>query len=836
MSKAKEISVLKASNLLVLFLFFFGIIISFVGLIFSIEFMVVDPSKQIIKPVETYQEQVRMLGRQKNLLTVAPYKIELYKSVVSTEKYLLAVPVVILSMIMVWIMGISRTIMVNDLLSRIKQVRRVILQERQRKKDTLLQLEKMEEHFHGIHEQLTEGFLVINKDERFHHLNRIAVQFLAKWNKTPKSVRHYLQQPVEAFISDYHTSGLSLCVQDAISKKLSWQKELNFENIQRWIQVRVYPTGADTAYVYMRDITADKTPENLRKMGDSIMTSLSETSPFAIAVMDRQWNYLMVTKQWKKAFSLKEDNLVGYNHKSILPKFPGKWPALEGQLVEGKTVRSEGSLLQVNAKDELVEWEISPWGTGDKIQGFVMYASIITDLHHDKEKIEQQREREHKLAYHDILTGLPNRQLFYDRLTMALAHAYRNLGKVGLLFLDLDGFKGINDTLGHDVGDMLLKEVAVRLKKCVRDTDTVARLGGDEFTVILNGVTSEEDAAHIAEKIIKNINEVFKLGEHDVYVSTSIGISMYPVDGSTSSDLMKKADTAMYWSKESGKNQANFYTIELDGQRLENTGNKSDISKKPENLSQRELESHIRTALQKEEMEVYLQPVMNLNSRSVQSVESLVRWNHPQVGLLQPRQFLTIAENTGMILPIGEFILESIAKKAKKWQELSREEIKFSMNLSMRQLQDENLTQRVERIFKKNNIPASWLILEVSEKLIVDADESILNTLRQLSEKGFLIYVDDLGESYTSLQQLEGISIAGFKVQSQIVQNAMNSNEDKNTLVSLHKLAEKMEVNIIAKGVETEDLLVFLKNVGIQNVQGFVLGKPNKPEKITELF
>jgi EAL domain-containing protein (putative c-di-GMP-specific phosphodiesterase class I) len=349
-------------------------------------------------------------------------------------------------------------------------------------------------------------------------------------------------------------------------------------------------------------------------------------------------------------------------------------------------------------------------------------------------------------------------------------------------------------------------------------------------------VTSEEDAAHIAEKIIKNINEVFKLGEHDVYVSTSIGISMYPVDGSTSSDLMKKADTAMYWSKESGKNQANFYTIELDGQRLENTGNKSDISKKPENLSQRELESHIRTALQKEEMEVYLQPVMNLNSRSVQSVESLVRWNHPQVGLLQPRQFLTIAENTGMILPIGEFILESIAKKAKKWQELSREEIKFSMNLSMRQLQDENLTQRVERIFKKNNIPASWLILEVSEKLIVDADESILNTLRQLSEKGFLIYVDDLGESYTSLQQLEGISIAGFKVQSQIVQNAMNSNEDKNTLVSLHKLAEKMEVNIIAKGVETEDLLVFLKNVGIQNVQGFVLGKPNKPEKITELF
>ena len=836
MSKVKEVSVRKASGFMLALFFVIGIIVSIAGLVTSIEVALVNPTQVQKLAVEDYHLQLDRLT-DKNILSKAYVKYDLYMKILSQDKSFLSIPVFIFSVFLVWIMAFSRRIMVKDLIDRVEQGRRVILQERQRKKDALMQLEKSEDHLNQMHDQLTEGFMVINKDERFHHLNRVAVQFLAKWNKTPKSLRHYSQQPVEAFIPDYHASGLSLCVQDAISKKLTWQKELHFESINRWIQVRVYPTGGDTAYVYMRDITADKTPENLRKMSDAMVSSLSESSPFAIAIMDRQWNYLMVTKQWKEAFMMKGETLVGQNHKALLPRLPGKWPALEGQLVEGKVVRSEGMPFHLNGKDEMVQWELSPWGVGDKIQGFVMYATIITELHHDKEKIEQQREREHKLAYHDILTGLPNRQLFYDRLTMSLAHAYRNLGKVALFFLDLDGFKGINDNLGHDIGDMLLKEVATRLKACVRDTDTIARLGGDEFTVILNGVNSEEDAMHVAQKIIKSINEVFKLGNHDVYVSTSIGISMYPTDGSTSAELMKKADTAMYWSKEGGKNQANFYTDEKNAQAEAGELHKPEsVDANGTGVTQRELESHIRTALQKDEIEVFLQPVMNLKTKTVKSVESLVRWKHPQAGLLQPRQFLSIAENTGMILPIGEFVLGTIATRAKKWQEMSSDKVVFSMNLSPRQLKDESLVKRVVKAFEHGNIPASSVALELPESMIVDADESMVEKLKQLSNQGFLIYIDDMGAGHTSLQQLGDIPLSGFKVSNAIVQSAMNSNEDKNTLLSLAKLADKLNIDLIAKGVETEDQIRFLQNIGIENVQGFALGKPNRPEKIAELF
>lgn len=835
MSKLKEIAIQKASNLLVICLFFFGVLLSVATMIIATEYILIDPPKNLIKVVYAYDEQVRLLGKQRNFLTELPAKIDLHKKVLSSEKYLLTIPVVVLSLVMVWIMGISRSIMVNDLLERVKQGRRVTLQERQRKKDALFQLEKSEEHLNQMHEQLTEGFFVINRDERFHHLNRVAIQFLAKWNKTPKSLKYYLQQPIEAFITDYHTSGLSLCVQDAITKKISWQKELNFESLNRWVQVRVYPTGGDTAYVYLKDITAEKTPEQVKKMNDQMITSLSETSPFPMAIMDRQWNYVMVTKSWKETFLLQDEKLIGFNHKAIMPRLPGKWAAVEKQLLESKTVRSERMDYQLNGKNEILSWELAPWGVGEQVQGFVMYASIITDFDHDKEKLEQQREREHKLAYHDILTGLPNRQLFYDRLTMALAHAYRNLGKVSLFFLDLDGFKGINDNLGHDIGDMLLKEVATRLKKCVRDTDTVARLGGDEFTVILNGIASEEDAMHVAGKIIKSINEVFKLGGHDVYVSTSIGISMYPLDGSTSAELMKKADTAMYWSKEGGKNQANFFTKELNGDHIAQPADEFE-GDTPENITQRELESHIRTALQKEEIEVHLQPVVNLQNNRVTGLESLVRWQHPQAGLLQPKQFLGIAENTGMILPIGEYILKTMAMKAKQWQSLSKEEVKFSMNLSLRQLKDESLLKRIVHTFKDIKIPTSWFVLEVSEKIVADADTDVLERLKAISNQGFSIYVDDIGESYSSLQQLEGVNIKGFKVKSSIVQGAMNSNEDKNVLLSLKKMADKLGAEFIAKGIETEDQASFVQNIGIQNVQGFAIAKPTKPEKILELL
>ena len=307
---------------------------------------------------------------------------------------------------------------------------------------------------------------------------------------------------------------------------------------------------------------------------------------------------------------------------------------------------------------------------------------------------------------------------------------------------------------------------------------------------------------------------------------------MYPLDGSTSTDLMKKADTAMYWSKEGGKNQANFYTKDQNDAHAEESGEVV----QSEGVSQRDLESHIRTALQKNEIEAYLQPVMNLENNSVSSMEALVRWQHPEAGLLQPRKFLNIAENTGMILPIGEFVLTSIAQKAEKWKSLSTEEVKFSMNLSARQLKDESLVKRVVNTFDHIKLPAHWFILEIAENLLLDADDEVIKRIKLLSQKGFLIYIDNLGEGYSSFKQLEDLKISGLKVKKEIVQGAMNSNEDKNVLLSLKALADKIGAEIIAKGVETEDHIKFVKNLGITKVQGFAVAKPNKPEKIESLL
>ncbi|MFT7145001.1 MAG: PAS domain-containing protein [bacterium] len=323
MSKMHESTVEKKSNPITLFLFMFGVIVSFLALVISIEIILLDPPGVLIDDLQQYHKQYTSLEAPKGRLDVLTLKIELYKAVVSQHLTLLAIPVTILSLVMTLIMGLSRKAMVGDLLERINQHRRVLSQERKRKKDALIQLEKSEDHLHQIHEQLTEAFLVINKDERFHHANRVAVHLLSKWNRTPKSVRHYLEQPVEAFIPDYHTCGLGLCVQDAISKKISWQKELYLETIDTWLQVRVYPTGGEFAYVYMRDISDEKKPDQLKRLGENIVGAIAETSPSAIAILDRQWNYIVVSKQWREDFNLLDKDLIGKNHKAIMPRLPG---------------------------------------------------------------------------------------------------------------------------------------------------------------------------------------------------------------------------------------------------------------------------------------------------------------------------------------------------------------------------------------------------------------------------------------------------------------------------------------------------------------------------------
>lgn len=820
--------------------FFAGVLLSVLSIVGALQVVYVTPPLEVKSIVNNYHSTLAIMSAEgASFEVMLNFKIAVSKLVLSSLWYLWLLPITFMVITVMTVLSLNYRSVAVTLIDKVKQYRYMYTQERQRKKHALAELERSEEHLYKVHEQLSEAFIVLNKDERVVHGNRLAIQYLAKWSKGSRNIKSYRGQLLETYVPGYLISGLSVSVRDAINKKLTWQKEIHLEALDTWLDVRIYPSADDGAYIYFRDITDSKLGAGLAGgQSDVVLKNITENAPMPIAIVDRQWNYLVVSNNWKETFAETGEDIIGQNHRAILPNFPGRWQALEKELLQGRSVKANEMALQLGGREEWLSWEIRPWEIDGKIQGYMIFANVITDIRGAQERSEEQRERERKLAYHDILTGLPNRQLFYDRLSMALAHAYRHLGKVSLFFLDLDGFKGINDNLGHDVGDMLLQETAERLKQCVRDTDTVARLGGDEFTVILNGISDEKDAALVADKIIKSINKVFLLSGHEVHVSTSIGISLYPSDGTTVNELIKKADTAMYWSKEGGKNQ---YTFHSSGSAdLNETPSQAIAAAKAEEgeqLTQRELEGQIRIAQQKGEMEIYFQPQYNAEENKVIGMESLLRWNHPVLGKLRPASFLNMAETTGAILPLGEWVIRETCAKVKEWKETySGQPVQFSINFSKRQLLDESMLTRVQNAFAGSNVSMNCMIVEISEKLIMENEDEVREAVRHLASLGCRIYVDDFGLHYTPMASLQQWPLSGIKVHRSFVQNALQSAEDKSVLKAIYALAESLELDIISEGVENEEHLKFLMSIEQPNMQGYYIAEPMQHMKIPPFF
>lgn len=822
--------------------FLTGVLISVFSVVAALQVIFVSPPLEVAGIVQEYQRNLSsMYGNGVTFYEKLDYKLKVSRLILGHLWYLWSLPIIFMTLTVASVISLNYRGIAMEVMNKVNQYRYMYTQERQRKKHALAELERSEEHLYNVHEQLSEAFVVLNKDERVVHGNRLAIQYLAKWSKGARNIKAYRGQLMETYVPGYLASGFGMCVRDAIRKKLTWQKEIHVEPLELWLDVRVYPSSENGAYVYFRDITDSKLGIGLEGgKSDVVLKNITENTPAPIAIVDRQWNYLIVSRKWRDTFTEMGEDLVGQNHRALLPNFPGRWQALEKELLHGRAVKANEMSLHINGREEWLSWEIRPWQVDGKIQGYMIFANVITDIRGAQEKSEEQRERERKLAYHDILTGLPNRQLFYDRLSMALAHGYRHLGKVALFFLDLDGFKGINDNFGHDIGDMLLKETAARLKACIRDTDTVARLGGDEFTVILNGISDDKDAAMVAQKIIKSINKVFHLGGNEVHVSTSIGISLYPADGTTTSELIKKADTAMYWSKEGGKNQYTFHQTgsasieEKDNVPQKETQAKSD---EPEHLSQRELEGQIRVAQQKGEMEIYFQPQYNAKENRVIGMESLLRWNHPSLGKLRPGSFLNMAETTGSILPLGEWVIRETCTKIKEWKgKYEGQPFQFSINFSKRQLLDESLLTRVQNAFAGSGVDYNCMIVEISEKLIMENEDEVREAVHRLAKLGCKIYIDDFGLGYTPMANLQQWPLSGIKVHRSFIQNALKSAEDKSVVKALFAVAKSMKLDVISEGIESEEHLKFLLDIDQPNVQGFYIAEPMQHMKIPPFF
>jgi len=447
--------------------------------------------------------------------------------------------------------------------------------------------------------------------------------------------------------------------------------------------------------------------------------------------------------------------------------------------------------------------------------GVMLNASLSRRL---EEKAAAQ-EIEH-LAFHDRLTGLSNRSMFSRLLEQGLQEAKRYDRKLGVFFVDLDRFKNINDTLGHQAGDLLLQEMATRLKACLRESDCIARLGGDEFVIMVPGFDGAEQLAAVAQKVLASVSRTFALGDHEFHVTASIGISVYPTDGDDERVLMKNADIAMYQSKEDGKNTFTFYSPELNRHSVERLA----------------FESSLRRALDARQFQVHYQPKVDCHTSQMNGVEALLRWNHPDLGLVSPAKFIPIAEENGLIVPIGRWVLLTACQQHVAWRDLGYPPMRMSVNLSARQFYDDQLLSDVRSILIQTGMDASFLELEITESMLMRDVDKASQALVAFKNLGIRLSLDDFGTGYSSLSNLKRFPIDTIKVDRSFVRELPDNEEDRAITDAIIAMGKSLKMTIVAEGVETEGQIEFLRNHACDEFQGFYFSKAVPAAAITDLL
>lgn len=442
-------------------------------------------------------------------------------------------------------------------------------------------------------------------------------------------------------------------------------------------------------------------------------------------------------------------------------------------------------------------------GQGHKFVGTYGIARDITDRIEAEEIIRFQ-------AYHDMLTRLPNRTLLQDRLYQAISHAKRNNTQLAVMFLDLDRFKVVNDTLGHIIGDKLLQAVSVRLKKCIRECDTLGRIGGDEFTLLLPDVKSYEDSEHVAQKIIAGLKDPFSINGHEFFISASIGIAHFPEDGQSMDTLIKHADIAMYHVKGHGK----------DGYQLFNSSMNEIYSR------HMAMENDMRRALQGNQFQIYYQPQVNIETGEVFAMEALIRWNHPVKGMISPIEFMSIAEETGLILPIGDWVLQKACEDLNRWRQSGLTDVRIALNLSVCQLSQDNIVADIINTLKAYDIPGDKFEIEITENVLMKDMENCILKLSKLNDYGIKIAIDDFGTGYSSLSYLKKLPIDTIKIDRSFIHDMHNCEENASIVIAIIAMAKGLNLNIISEGVETVEQLEQLRTWRCMNAQGFLFGRP----------
>ncbi len=562
----------------------------------------------------------------------------------------------------------------------------------------------------------------------------------------------------------------------------------------------------------VRDITERKENENRLLLAKQVIENASE----AILVTDANAVITDVNPAYEK--------ISGYSRAEVLGKSPnitksGRHSPEFYQKMWQKisdTGSWSGEIWDRRKSGEIFPKWLSITAIKNSSGTVHNYVGLFMDISQQKaaeEKLE-------KLAFYDPLTQLPNRALFRDRLTQEILLSRRSGTPSAIMFIDLDHFKHVNDTLGHDFGDELLIQVARRIGSCIRESDTVCRLGGDEFTVILSGIHKVEDVGHIAQSIIDKLQSVFDLKGSEAFIGASIGIAICPDNGANYETLTKNADIAMYRAKESGRGNYKFFTLDMD----------------EKNAIRLALEGDLRRAVEKGDLTVYYQPKIDVVSGKIHGMEALVRWLHPEKGLIPPNHFIPLAEDTGLIITLGDWVLQESCRQVKEWWDAGLPRVRVAVNLSGLQFQAPNLVEKVACALVESGLPAEGLELEITESMAMDDVENAVEKVANLRELGVQISIDDFGTGYSSLSHLKKFPLHALKIDQSFIRDLTIDSDDATIVASILSMAQSMQLGVVAEGVENVEQLNFLKEKSCNEVQGFFFSKPLPAEEFQKLL
>ena len=583
--------------------------------------------------------------------------------------------------------------------------------------------------------------------------------------------------------------------------------EIELKTLGIWFSISAYGAANGCFVATFDNVTERKRAELVLREAEEQYRTIFKENSIGICNSTADGRYLSVNPAFARIFGYDspEEMLARVSNSKQLYVDPSRRREVGRQLREqGKCENCE---FQVYRKDGSKIWlRASVRAVRNADGGLLYHVGTAEDITEHK-LLEGQIQY---LAYYDALTGLPNRSLLQDRLANALASARRRREKVAVLFLDLDRFKTINDSLGHSVGDLFLKEVAERLKKWSREQDTVARLGGDEFVVALTAVKDAADAAVAADRIMKEMTSAFVVQGHSLSVTGSIGISVFPDHGTDGEALLKNADAAMYCAKEIGRNNFQFFTQDMNGRAVERMT----------------LENTLRGALEREEFFLEYQPQVDLATGRITGAEALLRWRHPELGLVPPSKFIPIAENSGLIIPIGEWVLRTACAQARQWQDEGLPPLPVAVNVSAVQFRQDRFLQVITNVLDETGLPPQYLELELTEGLLLSNSDAMLSMLQALRERGVNLSIDDFGTGYSSLSYLRQFPVYKLKIDRSFVQ-AMTADSDGAAIATtIINMAQSLNLKAIAEGVETEEQMLFLRAHNCDEVQGYYFSKP----------